>query len=378
MYAFRTATRMGGLRDAMRHNAPASSPVWYSYYEPLTTVLKETIPFHASMVLPTAPVITTTSNVTSAAEFNTAAAIAGRELTVTSSFAGDVTISASDVRVLFSTGITITGSLTIGSTSAIARVEIDGGDKSFADRPLIQANTTFGVIQSGGARLYSDIVIRRIKVKNTSATTGAAFLSKWKNCAIIDTCSRSPGWGLHTTYQTTNAPQSSTLLLGNSVLTEHATTNGAGMRLGNGAGAIDDVRVLVMHGNHIRTTGATFQSVRFNSIQDFYAFYNVFRGAGTAGAIHFGNLAGDILGRVYMNNNQFYDCSASSLQYGAGSGPDALEFKDNAVYGGFSEANWNAATASPDPGDTIDDTGSVWNATTTHPAWPTAGDPTTL
>jgi hypothetical protein len=162
------------------------------------------------------------------------------------------------------------------------------------------------------------------------------------------------------------------------MLAEHTTTSGVAFRLGNGTGLIDNVREMVLHGNHIRTTGATFQNLRLNSIQDFYAFHNVFRGSGTAGAVHFGNLTADVLGRVYVYNNQFYDCSGSSLQYGAGAGPDLLEFKNNLVYGGFTEAQWNATVASPDTGDTVDDTGNVWNATTTHPSWPDAGDPTTL
>jgi hypothetical protein len=379
MHALRTAMRMGSYSNAM-HVASAAE-AWWSYYPALTVADKETIPFHASMTAPTAPTITTTSNVTSAAEFNTAAAIAGRELTVTTSFAGDVSITASDVRVLFSAGVTITGSITIGTTATIARVEINGGsDKSFADRPLITKDAAGGaVIQSGGTRLYSDIVIRWLKVRNQSASgNSSAFTCKWKNSALIGNCCRCSGYGVFTSHQPTNSPLANLMILGNSMLAEHGTTSGVAMRLGNGDGPIDDVQTVVLHGNHFSSTGATFQSLRLNSIQNFYAFHNVLRGAGTAGAVHFGNLAGDILGNVYVNNNQFYDCSSSSLQYGAGTGPDVLEFKNNTVYGGFTEANWNTATASPDPGDTIDDTGTTWTTSTTHPAWPSAGDPTSL
>ncbi len=379
MHSLRPAMRMNVIHG--QHRPVALASAWYSYYTPLSTTLKETIPFHSSMVLPAAPTITTTSNVTSAAEFNIAAAITGRELTVTTSFVGDVSITASDVRVLFSPGVTITGTITIGTVATISRVEINGGaDKSFADRPLITKDAAGGaIIQSGGTRLYSDIVIRWLKVKNQSATgNSSAFTAKWKNSAIIGCCCRCSGYGVFTSYQVTNAPMSSLLLLGNSMLAEHTTTSGVANRLGNGAGAIDDVRVLVLHGNHLRTTGATFQNLRLNSVQDFYAFYNVLRGSGTAGSIHFGNLAGDILGRVYVNNNELYDCPVNSLQYGAGSGPDSLEFKNNTVYGGFSEANWDSAVSAPDVGDTVDKTGSSWVASTTHPAWPSAGDPTTL
>jgi hypothetical protein len=378
------------MRMAARYPAialpAASSPAWYSHYPALTVALKETIPFHASMVAPTAPTITSgPTNCADASAANTSLAVAGRHTHLTSSFAGDLSITASNTLLTADAGVVVTGSVTIGTTATIGNVEIDGkggssrsSDYAFADRLQFTADTTGSVLQSGGTRLYSDVVVKWCKVKNSSATTGAAFTVKWKNSAILGCCVRAPGWGVITSYQATNAPLSSLLLLGNSILTEHTTTNGAGMRLGNGAGLIDDVRVLVMHGNHVRTTGGTFQGLRLNSIQDFYAFYNVWRGAGTAGAVHFGNLAGDVLGNVYVNDNQYYDCSTSSLQYGVGTGPDLLEWKNNTCYGGFTEANWDTAIASPDVGDTIVDTGSVWNATTTHPAWPSAGDPTSL
>jgi hypothetical protein len=357
-------------------NVEAAATAWWSRVPAFTTAMKESIPFHASMAIPDEPVTTSTDTCTDATTCNADLAVAGRHVTITSSFTGDLSVTASNTTLSSDAGIVVTGTLTIGTTALITNVLIDGkggstgtANHSCANRLRFNCNAA-NCILSGGTRLYSDIIIDGIVTENAAAPSAGAFSAKWEDSAIINTTSHAAGWGIHTNYQPTNAPWIGLLILSNSVLTDSATSNGSGLRLGNGNGAIDDVREIVLWGNYVRTVGATYQTNRLNSVQNFMAMDNIFTGAGTAGCHHIGNLAGDILGNVYVWSNSYYDTSSSSCQYGAGTGPDLFEFHNNDVHGGFSEAQFDTEVSDVDVGDTVTKTGSTWGATTTHPAWP--------
>lgn len=101
-----------------------------------------TVPFSYSY--PADPVTTRQVNVSSASAFNTEAAVSGTEITITSSFSGNITIAANDIDVI-ATGATVTGS--IGATGR-SRIRWTGGT----------INSHAAGIQSSTWRNVSDVL----------------------------------------------------------------------------------------------------------------------------------------------------------------------------------------------------------------------------
>ena len=86
---------------------------------------------HFAYSTPADPVTTRQVTVTSASQFNSEAATNGTEITINSSFSGNVTITGNDIDVIMSNGATITGNLQLGSFSfRSTRVRWTGGNIS--------------------------------------------------------------------------------------------------------------------------------------------------------------------------------------------------------------------------------------------------------
>lgn len=101
-----------------------------------------TIPFTVNY--PADPVTTRQVSVSTASAFNTEAAVSGTEITITSSFSGNITIAANDIDVI-ATGATVTGS--IGATGR-SRIRWTGGT----------INSHAAGIQSSTWRNVSDVL----------------------------------------------------------------------------------------------------------------------------------------------------------------------------------------------------------------------------
>lgn len=85
-----------------------------------------TAPFTYSM--PADPTTSTTCSAATAAQFNACADDAGTQVTITSSFSGNVAVTADDVDVLMSNDFTITGNIAFGGGSYVNRVRWTGGN----------------------------------------------------------------------------------------------------------------------------------------------------------------------------------------------------------------------------------------------------------
>ena len=103
-----------GIYDLVA-NAIATPPAWVT---------------DGTLQWPTAPTTTSTATVNTAAEFNAAASTSGTQITVASSFQGNISIPSgvTDIDVIMDNSLTINGNLTIGGASYAERIRWTGGN----------------------------------------------------------------------------------------------------------------------------------------------------------------------------------------------------------------------------------------------------------
>lgn len=176
----------------------------YPLYTPLD---RNSIYFHADagawgdavpLVAPTLPTITTESNAATASAFNTAAAIAGRRITITGSWTDNVAITASDVEVILPVGRAI-GAIQIGDFShrTIRRVRIRGSEDGLTHGGRCgQIRDYINIISSG--TIVEDVVLDGVDINGASTygggETNQAFRVSLTRMAVLHCRVIAPGY----------------------------------------------------------------------------------------------------------------------------------------------------------------------------------------
>lgn len=358
------AAGTGGAADAGVDDADAGTDptgdTWWSYapnFDPYGNDHGRALPFADELQVPRPPATTRYAEVSSAQAFNAEAREPGTHIHVVADITdGNCQANADDLLITFEPGITIQGQLSFGSLDhAVHRIEVDGGDRSFEERAFIDADAE-AAIGGGTDHVHSDIVLRRLRIRNPS---GAGVDRPWSRSAIVDCAirARGPAWLLNPSVIGAGQSISDLLLLGNTILTEGAVA-GSGIDVG-GASDPNSVTRFVAFGNHIETTGP-HPVARLRSLTDSALVGNVLR----MRPLVFGELgASNATGRIYVYDNQLH---ASESPQAPNAGPTRLEWLGNA-YHGQTLSQFLAAMGEPAPGE-------VWSNSQAADSWGAAAD----
>jgi hypothetical protein len=245
-----------------------------------------TLPAGFAVRWPAAPTISRQVEVRTAAQFNSAAAVAGTRLVVKASIPSAVVINASNIEVRMDPGVSVAG-LTIAK--ALRRIRLQGGSYTGGGINLAYPTNFYPTRVDNPAWVIEDVMIDGVNVRST-ATTSALNL-RGNRIAVVRSVARGGEYGVYT--GTIPSLQSNDLILAGNVLQsegDQATVRLVGVR----HSVTVDNRI-----ENLMLTGSK-HAYRVHAISDqVIAARNLLVNGGTM----FGTMAGDDIGEMWFEDN---------------------------------------------------------------------------
>lgn len=280
---------------------------------------------------PAAPKVTRSVNVSTSADFNKAASVAGTLITITAPISGHGTIAASDIEVHMASGASL-GGVTINKSTK--RIALYGGHYTGTIEVAMPAQFWPSRVDDPSWTV-EDVMIDGVSVKSTSST--AVFL-RGHRVALLRSFAYGADYGVY--MDTINGAQNSDVIIaGNNIQAEGRQ---ATVRL------INALRSVVINNRitDLMLTGSK-HCYRVHGVSDQnYAAHNEVVNAG----VMIGTMDGDSVGKVWFDSNTMHHVTPDLFNIDR-TRVRSLHAHDNMVYtnvwssmiGGNLPSGWDAA-----------------------------------
>jgi hypothetical protein len=235
---------------------------------------------------PAAPTITRQVEARTAAQFNSAAAVAGTRVLVKTSIPSAVTINASNIEVRMDPGVSVAG-LTIARSQR--RIRLLGGSYTGGGINLAYPSNFYPTRVDNPAWVVEDVMIDGVNVRSTASTSALSL--RGNRIAVVRSVARGGEYGVYT--GTIAGLQSNDLILAGNVLQsegDQATVRLVAVR--HSVTVDNRIENLMLTGNkHAYRVHAASDQV--------FAARNLLVNGGTM----FGTMAGDAIGEMWFEDN---------------------------------------------------------------------------